>query len=340
MKAGPIRRYLEAAFAHAELEREGKRYRARLQKLGVEVEGGSVPEVLERLGIAVEEALLTRLFAGEPVPALGEVRLEPSQPPREEDPRFLLARLKRDLERLEALFAEAPSDPLVRWLSERGLKVVKLFADERPEMAKLLNRLALYIGPRYGVLAKCLKKLKAALSTGKPLVHSLQKATSEEIQAVTQLCTLFKDYAFFEEYLYKGRIVRAKPARDPRFINFANGGWLERYLALLLERELPGPKHLLRGLQFTLPEGEQGELDLLLRWRDRVFWIEAKTSTFQDRIRRYAELRKRLGLAPEASFLVLLDVPKERREKLAGLYELSVIEPGELLPRIRAQVEA
>ncbi len=83
--------------------------------------------------------------------------------------------------------------------------------------------------------------------------------------------------------------MRAKAARDPRFIDFANDGWLGRYLALLSQRELPGPKHLLRGLQFTLPEGEEGELDLLLRWRDRAFWIEAKASAFQDRIRRYAE---------------------------------------------------
>jgi len=325
--AGPIRRYLEAALGAAELEREGGGFRARIPQLGVEAEGASAPEVLRRLEDAAEEALLARLFAGEPLPAFGEVRLEPPGTAPPSDPLRLLARLKHDLARLEAALgggaAGAESDPLVAWLSERGLKVVRVFADEGPEMARV-----------------CLKKLKAALSTGKPLVHSLQKAAPDEIQAVTQLCTLFKDYAFFEEYHYKGRIVRAKPARDPRFINFTNGGWLERYLALLLERELPGPKRLLRGLQFTLPEGEQGELDLLLRWRDRVFWIEAKTANFQDRIRRYAELRRRLGLPPEASFLVLLDVPKERREKLAGLYQLSVVEPGELLERIREQAAA
>ena len=342
--AGPIRRYLEAALGAAELEREAGGFRARIPQLGVEAEGASAPEVLRRLEDAAEEALLDRLFAGEPLPAFGEVRLEPTGTAPPPDPLRLLARLKRDLSRLEAALGGAgpgsESDPLIAWLSERGLKVVRVFADEGPEMARVLNRLALFIGGRYPVLAKCLKKLKAALSTGKPLVHSLQKAASDEIQAVTQLCTLFKDYAFFEEYHYKGRIVRAKPARDPRFINFVNGGWLERYLALLLERELPGPKRLLRGLQFTLPEGEQGELDLLLRWRDRVFWIEAKTANFQDRIRRYAELRKRLGLPPEASFLVLLDVPKERREKLAGLYQLSVVEPGELLARIREQAGA
>ncbi len=43
---------------------------------------------------------------------------------------------------------------------------------------------------------------------------------------------------------------------------------------------------------------------------------------------------------PEASFLLLLDLPRGRREMPAGLYELTAIEPGELLPRIRAQVEA
>jgi len=124
VKSGPIRSCARRARAR------GKALPVAPARAWCRGRGGSVPEVLERLGIAVEEAL----------------------------------------------FAEAPSDPLVRGLSERGLQVVKLLADERPEMAKALNRLALYIGPRYEVLAKCLKKLKAALSTGKPLVHALQKA--------------------------------------------------------------------------------------------------------------------------------------------------------------------
>jgi len=215
------------------------------------------------------------------------------------------------------------------------MKVVRVFADEDAETARVLNRLALFIGSRYAVLSKCLKKLKAALSTGKPLAHSLQKASPEEIQAVTQLCTLFKEHGFLESYEYKRRIVRAVPGRDPRFINFVNGGWLERYLELMLERELVGKKQVLRGLQFVLPDGEQGELDLLFSWRDRVFWVEAKTSRYQDRISRYAKFRRLMGLSPEESFLVLLDVPKERREQLAEKYGLSVVEPGELLSRLK-----
>lgn len=261
--AGPIRRYLEAALKAATWQPEGQGFRARVEELGVEVLGASVPEALARLEEAVEEALLARLFAGEPLPAFSGVRLLPPAELRAE-PLRLLARLKRDLEQLEHALRDdakgAEPLPLVRWLAERGFKVVRLFEDEAPETARVLNQLALYIGGRYPVLAKCLKKLKAALSSGKPLVHSLQKADPDEIQAVTQLCALLSDHAFVENYLYQRRIVRAMPVRDPRWINFINGGWLERYLALLLARELPGPKRLLRGIQFVLPEGEQGEL--------------------------------------------------------------------------------
>ncbi len=338
--AGPIRRYLEAALEAAELERKGGGWRAGLAPLGISVEAGSAKKALARLSDAIEAEVLRRLVEGRPLPVFGGESLGPA--PAGEGPRQAIARIQAELDRLAAWVegsarpsrSEGKKPDLAAWLSERGFRLVRAFEEESPEEARVLNRLALFMGARYRVLEKCLKKLKRALSTGKPLVHSLQKADPEEIQSVTQLCTLFKEYAFASDYTYRGRVVRAEPSREPRFINFANGGWLERYLQLLLERRLKGPKTVWRGVQVVLPTGEQGELDLLLAYRGKVFWIEAKTAAYQSGIRRYARVRELLGLPPERSFLVSLEAPPERKKSLSELYRLTVLSPEELLPRL------
>ena len=336
--AGPIRRYLEAALEAAELERGPGGWRAELPALGLAVEARSAKKALARLSDAIEVEVLRRLTEGRPLPAFDGVALAGAA--AGEGPRQAIARIRAELDRLSAWLpaeakpprSESKRPDLAAWLAERGFKLVRAFEEESPEEAKVLNRLALFMGARHRVLAKCLKKLKRALSTGKPLVHSLQKADPEEIQSVTQLCTLFKEYAFVGDYTYRGRVVRAEPSREPRFINFANGGWLERYLQLLLERKLKGPKTVWRGVQFTLPGGEQGELDLLLAYRGKVFWVEAKTAAYQSGIRRYARLRELLDLPPEQSFLVSLEAPPERKKSLSELYRLTVVSPEELLP--------
>ncbi len=338
--AGPIRRYLEAALEAAELERGPRGYRALLPPLGLSVEAKSGKKALAKLSDAIEAEVLRRLVEGRPLPAFDGVGLPVAA--ASEGPRQAIARIQAELDRLAAWLgpeprparAEGKRPDLAAWLASRGFKLVRAFEEESPEEAKVLNRLALFMGSRYRVLEKFLKKLKRALSTGKPLVHSLQKAEPEEIQSVTQLCTLFKEYAFLSNYSYRGRVVRAEPSREPRFINFANGGWLERYLQLLLERRLKGPKAVWRGVQFALPSGEQGELDLLLAYKGKVFWIEAKTAAYQAGIRRYAKLRERLGLPPEQSFLVSIEAPPERKKSLSELYRLTVVSPEELLPRL------
>jgi len=342
MSRGPISRYLREAMRAARVTEGSGGWRAELEPLGLKAVAETPVVALEELEAALEAEVLRRVARGVPLPGFGGVELAPEEGPA--DPGEILSRIRRDLDALEKAVAAGSSAEggereevdLEAWLRKRGIRVVKVYQEENPELSKLFSRLAWYMGQRYSSLSRFLQKLKRALSNGDRVVHSLQKASQEETANVTQLATLFRDNAFLKDYSYQGRIVRATPSRDPRFINFVNGDWFEIYLALLIERELPGPKRLLRKIQIQLPSGDQGELDLLLAYAGQVFWIEAKTSQSQTGVSRYAELRKVLDLPTERSFLVLLEATPERRRALEERYRLRVLAPEELIPALAA----
>ncbi|AEB10952.1 DUF1887 family protein [Marinithermus hydrothermalis] len=345
---GILTRYLAKAMERARYDLlAAGRYAADIPEFSLHVEANNLEAARHALQEALEERVLESLRLGLPLPELDGLTLGPTTPKAERF-RQLVLELWQMIQG-EAPPEEAPEAPpppkragpntLEEWLASRGIKIQRRPTEESEEdreREKVLARLALFLGDRYPTLTRVYEKLKQSLSTKRQFQLSLTDASQEEISNSTQFCTSLKQYALLTSYHYKSeeRRLRAKASTEGWVQNFLTGGWLESYVMQKIQKALRSknlPHEVARGLQVTLPNGDQTELDVLVLVQGRVFWFETKTGDFQAHIAKYSKLKKTLGLSAKESFLVLLGVDKARARELSALHNVTVVNQATFL---------
>jgi hypothetical protein len=241
----------------------------------------------------------------------------------------------------ESIPASAPQiTELLTWLSHRHVQVT---THRQPaEVDVVFDRLALFLGERYGSLAPLLKKIKVAIQTGSRFRLSLVDRTQTDIANCTQFCRMLKDDSFLSYYYYSplDKVIQAAPQRT--FTNFFNGDWFERFVYRkvcdLLTANDWQYEYLINP-DVILANTNKFGLDLLFLAEQEPLWIECKTGQdYTAFLERYSNHRKALGITKERSFLVILDISENQTIDLTNLWDITVVNRDNFLNQISANL--
>ncbi|MDW8350551.1 MAG: hypothetical protein RML99_01465 [Anaerolineae bacterium] len=223
---------------------------------------------------------------------------------------------------------------LESFLNSRGIQIKVRPADDAAD--QVIDSLSLYLGEHYDALSGLLSKIKRAMQTGTVITESLKGKPQQDISSACQFCTRLYEVAFLEQYQYFRSpvyLIKAKTTTLPKAQRFFGGQWLERFILQKVKAvykqvssEVTGElefEHLINP-QITLPNGDDFELDILTAIGQHIYWIEAKSSDYQQYVAKYSKFARLLGLDLEHSFMVLTDVPDDRCDALSSLFSMSV----------------
>ncbi len=229
-----------------------------------------------------------------------------------------------------------PIAQLLTWLSQRNVQVT---THRQPsEVDIVFDRLALFLGDRYGSLAPLLKKIKVSLQTGSRFRLSLADRTQVDITNCTQFCRMLKDDSFLAYYYYSplDKVIQAAPQRS--FTNFFNGDWFERFVYHKVCDLLTANNYQYECLinpDVILANTNKFGLDLLFLIGQEPLWLECKTGQdYTAFLERYSNHRKALGINKERSFLVILDITESQTVDLTNLWDITVVNRDNFLTQI------
>ncbi len=259
-------------------------------------------------------------------------------------PNFTANSPKSDFPRSEEAVSTPPQVPqiseLLNWLSHNQVQVTTY--RQPAEVDVVFDRLALFLGERYGSLAPLLKKIKVAIQTGSRFRLSLADRTQTDIANCTQFCRMLKDDSFLSYYYYSplDKVIQAAPQRT--FTNFFNGDWFERFVYRKVSDLLTANDwqyEYLINPDVVLPNTNKFGLDLLFLAEQEPLWIECKTGQdYTAFLERYSNHRKSLGITKERSFLVILDISESQTIDLTNLWDITVVNRDNFLNQISANL--
>ncbi|MBK3333111.1 hypothetical protein GWK41_08515 [Persephonella atlantica] len=216
---------------------------------------------------------------------------------------------------------------LIQFLEKNRLKVVNFESMYNKEI--ILN-LAKFIGDKYEFVNSFIKEAKKSINVGKPINMFLKNKRQEEISYICQLGNMLYEIAYLSEYKYFNSpkyTLKAIPTREGEVINFFNGKWLEYYIIIKVKETINNldlDTSYISGIQIQFPNGNYGELDVLFKIGNEIFWFEAKTGEYQNYIHKYKNLRKMLGIKPENAFMIITDITNAGAEAVSSLFDMTV----------------
>jgi len=234
----------------------------------------------------------------------------------------------------DVLVPESDLSPIEAFLRSRGVQIRTI----PPEGAadNIINSLSDFLGSNYECLSELLGKIKRNMQQGGSITQSLRNYAQRDVGRVCQFCTNLHEIAFLEEYRYfrsPQYLIRARTTTWPVAQKFFSGQWLERFVFLsvrrsinLVSEELGKTLDLtyLLNPQVVLPNGNNFEFDLIFQVNQSYYWIEAKSSGYQQHINRYSRVSRILNLDLKHSIIVLTDITPDRSEALTALFSMTV----------------
>lgn len=196
----------------------------------------------------------------------------------------------------------------------------------------IFDDIALFMGNKYSLIKNIyiLIKRDLNLKTGINLV--MKNKIPEEISAATNLCLKLYNIAFLEEYIYLKSpkfILRCKAGKSSIGTNFLTGGWFERYTFLILRdifklNEISEEDYeILTNVHIILPNNNILELDILIYYNNKYFYIELKTGDYQKCIKKYSDIVKVLNF--DMSFFIHTDINELIANQLTNIMNMHVV---------------
>ena len=237
-----------------------------------------------------------------------------------------------------ARLAAVLAAPVAAWLSGRGVTLVRHWVPTPADA--VLNDEAARLLEHHEALLPLLRAIRWSASEARPATLRLPaspSATMQVIAAGENLSRLGLLSSFRVDRRRGVARLRAGNVAD----GFVTGGWLERGVFEVLRRRLlqqaqTGPIGLVRGAHVRLPDGGYAELDVVAIAGQSRLWVECRTGRVQERLERYATLRRALGLPPHAAVVVGLGLDDDLATTLSALHQLEVITAAELPRRLEA----
>lgn len=207
---------------------------------------------------------------------------------------------------------------------------VENYSKPKGAVDQVFDRLALFLGDYYSILACLYAELKRAMHSRTRLRFSLKSKCPEEIARSNQFMTMLRQASLAYDYHYskEKKFLQAGLHEREDIRRFFDGEWFERYVCLKLNQffQAQGWQYqCLKNVQIQFPTGDRAELDLFWSVQGQPLWIECKTGRDYDSyLRRYSGHRRKLGIASARAILMILDIPQEAVEERSGLWELTI----------------
>jgi hypothetical protein len=233
---------------------------------------------------------------------------------------------------------------------ERGITIKHIPAEAAFD--PVLNSLAGYLGAHYETVKPLYQQIKRNMQQGDDFTLILKDEPSEVISRICQFANKLYDVAFLEQYRYLRSphyLLKAKTTRLPTAQNFFSGQWLERYIVqqvqaaistIRAQTDQPIDFGYIINPQILLPNGQDGELDLIFHVNGVIYWIETKSGDYQQHISKYSTLAKTLNLDPNHALMVLTDIPASRSAELTALFRMGVCSLSEFDQGLMATLQA
>jgi hypothetical protein len=249
--------------------------------------------------------------------------------------------------------ATAPTvaqEKLTQFLADRGITIRQIPAEASTD--PIINNLADFLGSHYEAVKPFYQQIKRNMQQGEDFTLYLKEETPAAIGLICQFGKKLYDVAFLEQYRYfrsPQYLLRAKTTRLPTALNFFSGQWLERYViqqvqaavdAVQQEAAQPIEFGYIPNPRIILPNGQDGELDLLFYVHDTIYWVETKSGDYQQHISKYSTLAQTLRLDPQHALMVLTDIPPSRSAELTLLFGMGVCALADFAPTLQTTLAA
>ncbi len=234
-----------------------------------------------------------------------------------------------------------------KFLRSKNIKIKRINMDGGPDVT--LDKIAQFMGDRFSHIKLFYSRIKRNLNTGKRFIMDLSNYKQEEIASITQLCNNLHRIAFLTEYRYDkspNYMLYVKVNGTSQAINFFTGGWLERYVIIMVIKAIesislskPINYSYLKNPQIILPNGDDFELDVIFKIKDEYFWFEAKTGDYQKYINKYSKIAKILNLDCEHSYLILTDITESEAQTLSRINKISIVNINDFFEVFRGVIQ-
>lgn len=210
-------------------------------------------------------------------------------------------------------------------LENKNIKIKKV-----DEVIDEFDNIACFMGNKYNLIKSIYILMKRDLNTKIGVKIDLKNKTQEEISAITNLCTKLYNIAFLEDYSYTKPFLYFRTGQIPLGVNFITGIWFERYVYLTIKEMFTSNNiirdkyEILTNVHVILPDNNITELDILVYYNNKCFWIEVKTGSYQKFVKKYSQLTTKLKF--NESFFIHVDIDMETANQLSKIMNMNVID--------------
>ncbi len=222
--------------------------------------------------------------------------------------------------------------PLEEFFFPRGISINKILP--KMDHDEAYDKMALFIGDHYTQVCGFMKAIKRNICNNSRFNLNMQNFTQSSIGYTCQLGKMLFDNALLTEYHYyksPQRLITARPSALGAGQSLLTGGWLERYARLKIQQVLEDLKdeysfesYIYNNIQIMLPNDDLFELDLIVMVDDRTYWIECKSSSYQEHILKYSQFGAKYFFDMNRMYLLAADTDEKTAESLSSQYKMNV----------------
>lgn len=196
-------------------------------------------------------------------------------------------------------------------------KAMLLSASYKTNENKNLERLSEFISKNLYVFSDCIYKLRSHIIEKKDFRIKLDDCNSVKKYMVQSMFNDFSSLGMINNYSYdsNSNTINGSLKENKEFFYYITGGFYEIFAYCEAKKVLDELSEaygvdyeLYRNVYVHIPEGnhkvETRELDLVIRFDDKVYIVEVKSGSTH-KIRNYYTLRKRLGIDTFCSMLLI-----------------------------------
>lgn len=220
-----------------------------------------------------------------------------------------------------------PYKNIIKKLENRNIRIKKI-----NKITNDFDNIAVFMGNNYNLIKNIYILMKRDLNLKTGINLFMKNNIPEEISATTNLCLKLYNIGFLDEYNYFKSpkfILNCKTGQSSVSTNFLTGGWFERYVFLALKDifEINGISEdkyeILTNVHIILSDNNIMELDILVYYNNKYFYIEVKTGDYRQCIKKYTEIVKILNF--DMSFFIHTDINNLIANQLTNIMNMYVI---------------
>lgn len=188
------------------------------------------------------------------------------------------------------------------------------------------DKIAIFMGNKYKLIKSIYILMKRELNSKIGVKIDLKNKSHDEISAITNLCTKLYNIAFLEDYNYAKFSLFFKTGKIPLGISFLTGNWFERYVFtsikdIFISNNIEEKEYeIITNIHVILSDNNITELDILVYYNNKYFWIEVKTGSYQKFIEKYLRLTSKLKF--HDSFFIHIDIDEETSIQLSKIMNM------------------